>query len=455
MLICSSKIPVNESLTAEIFIDYATEWVLSGRKYTFPTFVWDGSEDFAAEGEKGELFRVGLFDGGKICAVHFIRYDDRQDKWTADFVLNTEKGVLAFQLYRDASESEYISRSYSLPNLVRKLISAGFCQSDNGLEICGKPLIITRENISLASELILSRAEYSLPVIYISCVEDGKWAVDGNKLADKLNGIAHVMLESGRDVSRELKYRTDGHNPYMGGAEIFYPKGSRRFPPDQLTGYTVLSDAVVQHINQLVIEDDYLWSHLLAEKLSRKLTSEAREFSELSVMYEEILKNKDEEIQNLKNQVYSANSIIDKMSSVSVEKPTEGTPVILLGEEKDLYPEEQKMFLMEFLEREQKMALEGTRRKHILDSIVEANRCEKSLDAIRDRMKSCLKGYSRMTPSLEHELNDIGFTVTGDGKHYKLIFCGDGRYQGTLSKTASDRRSGQHLASDLIKKLFQ
>lgn len=455
MLLCSSKIPVSEDLTAKIFIDYATEWVLSGRKYTFPPFEWDGSEDFTATGDKGELFQAGLFDDGKTCAVHFVRFDDRNDKWTADFVLNMNQGVLAFQLYRDASEAEYINQAYSLPNLIRQLISAGFCRDDNGLEICDHPIIINRENVSLASDLILGMAEYSMPVIYVSCVADGKWKVDADRLADKLNGIAHVMLEADRIVSRELQYRTEGRNPYVGGVEIFYPKGSRRFLPDQLSSYSVLSDAVVQHINQLVIEDEYLWSHLHAEKLGRKLSSEAREFSELSAMYEEILKNKDDEIQNLKNQVYSSNRIIDKLNSVSVEKPVEGTPVIVLGQEQDLYPEEQKMFLMEFLEREQKMALEGTRRKHILDSIVEANRCEGSLDTIREKMKGCLKGYSRMTPTLEHELNEIGFTVTGDGKHYKLVFCGDGRYQGTLSKTASDRRSGQHLASDLIKKLFQ
>ena len=59
-----------------------------------------------------------------------------------------------------------------------------------------------------------------------------------------------------------------------------------------------------------------------------------------------------------------------------------------------------------------------------------------------------------MTPSISKELQDIGFSISDDGKHIKLVFGEDSRYTGTLSKTGSDRRAGDNTAHDLIRDIF-
>ena len=65
-----------------------------------------------------------------------------------------------------------------------------------------------------------------------------------------------------------------------------------------------------------------------------------------------------------------------------------------------------------------------------------------------------MKNGERMTSSMRQELTDIGFQISGDAKHYKLIYYGDPRYQTVLAKTPSDHRSGKNNAMEIIRSMF-
>ena len=43
-------------------------------------------------------------------------------------------------------------------------------------------------------------------------------------------------------------------------------------------------------------------------------------------------------------------------------------------------------------------------------------------------------------------LQDFGFGIEEDGKHYRLTFFGDDRYNTTVAKTPSDARAGKNIA---------
>jgi hypothetical protein len=59
-----------------------------------------------------------------------------------------------------------------------------------------------------------------------------------------------------------------------------------------------------------------------------------------------------------------------------------------------------------------------------------------------------------MDAKTRNALGRLGFDLTDDGKHYKAVFQGDGRYTFSFSKTSSDHRTGKNLASDINNKLF-
>jgi hypothetical protein len=52
------------------------------------------------------------------------------------------------------------------------------------------------------------------------------------------------------------------------------------------------------------------------------------------------------------------------------------------------------------------------------------------------------------------ELEECGFKITEDGKHYKAMFGNDERYTFTISKTAGDVRSGKNCVSQINRIMF-
>ena len=400
-----------------------------------------------------------------MCAVHFKAVDNREISWTTDFILDCANHILAFQLYRDAPEDvDYVHPVFSLPVLVRKIISAGYAASDKGLEVTDKPTLARDEDADDMARIILRETVYNMPVVYMSCESDGHCVVNPYMVAEKLNGVAHVVFETTRSLSFSLRDKTDGRNPYAGAIEIFYSNGNRKFLPVQMSGthsqkvYTIVN-TVFEHLNQLRVEDRFSWSQLQSDKLRKQLSAaiqkkeqDSKEYQLLERMYEELLAEKESQIKRLSDQLFSANNTIAQLEAQL--SAVERTPVLAIGEEQDLYPFEQQSMLVELLEKELRVVAKGSRKQHILSSVATANKCEDTVEKKRARIKVCLHGYTRMTPAISKELEEIGFALSEDGKHIKLVFAEDPRYTGTLSKTGSDFRAGDNTAHDLLRSIF-
>lgn len=49
---------------------------------------------------------------------------------------------------------------------------------------------------------------------------------------------------------------------------------------------------------------------------------------------------------------------------------------------------------------------------------------------------------------------ELGFTISEDGRHYKVRLNNDTRYLATISKTASDHRTGENSASKICQEML-
>lgn len=465
MLLCSSKLPVNEYLTPEILVELAIDWVMKSYNYKFDELSWDGSQEYTKQGQRGELFQVELFEDQNLCAIHFRCTDNRRVEWTTDYILDSGNRILAFQLYRDASsDAEYVPPHFDLPYLIQKVIDAGYFRSVHGINISDRPLFIYEDNVQIVTDLILRKCIYEIPVVYMSCVTDGHCVVNPYTVAKKLKGVAIVLVETSRDVAFLLREQTNGSNPYGGAIGIFYPKDQRRFLPGELTGtlsakIATVTHSVFNHLLQTKIEDKYSWSQLQSYKLRQQLTiaksaaeKDSKDYDELEKMYEALLLEKEQQISTLTGQLKSSNLSITQLEA---QLSSVGEiPALIIGDETDLYPNEQKAFLLEILQKALSSISTNSRREHIIQSILAANQCGDDLSQRREKLKNCLHGYTKMTPDKRRTLEEIGFKISEDGKHYKLVFCEDPRYNGTLSKTGSDHRGGDNTAHDLIRKIF-
>ncbi|CBJ37268.1 protein of unknown function [Ralstonia solanacearum CMR15] len=95
-----------------------------------------------------------------------------------------------------------------------------------------------------------------------------------------------------------------------------------------------------------------------------------------------------------------------------------------------------------------------SRRQHILSCIVQANPPTGEAEAMRNRLKALLRDFRSMDAKVRSGLQDMGFEISEEGKHYKIVFQGDDRYTFTTSKSGSDHRGGLHLAGDISRLLL-
>lgn len=133
--------------------------------------------------------------------------------------------------------------------------------SDGGLTISEYPHSFgaTADEQQVLAQLCLEDAgAFRLPVVYLTrdwftehCV------VDEGELARRLCGVAHVLVESDKDVSRTLKDLCHGKNVYNGGMAVYFPSVSaaaKRFIPydgmDVEKVMTQMFNSSVSHVDK-------------------------------------------------------------------------------------------------------------------------------------------------------------------------------------------------------------
>lgn len=132
----------------------------------------------------------------------------------------------------------------------------------------------------------------------------------------------------------------------------------------------------------------------------------------------------------------------------------EGASPLLDGKERDLYPGERRGLLVNILRDALNNLNSDSRRSHLVADIIKANDVGAPSDVLAEQVKDCLRNYSSMGKKERKILEDIGFEITEEGKHYKAVFMDDARYVFVIARTPSDHRAGLNLASDIKKKLF-
>ena len=84
-----------------------------------------------------------------------------------------------------------------------------------------------------------------------------------------------------------------------------------------------------------------------------------------------------------------------------------------------------------------------------MQSVLEANDYEHIQEQRMSQLKDLFKDYRKLTRKVRTVLNDVGFKITDEGKHYKLTYYDDDRYVLSMPKTSSDCRAGKNFFQQL------
>lgn len=131
-----------------------------------------------------------------------------------------------------------------------------------------------------------------------------------------------------------------------------------------------------------------------------------------------------------------------------------GNGFLSSGSEKEFFQGEKKEFILSVLSDSLASIKDDTRRKHIVQDIIQQNAIEDVLSKKREEIKRLITDYNGLNGKLKQDLKQLGFSVSDDGKHYKLTYFNDKRYIIPMAKTPSDGRAGKNNVSNINNKVF-
>ncbi|MDE5563126.1 MAG: hypothetical protein K2J01_06240 [Clostridiales bacterium] len=344
--------------------------------------------------------------------------------------------------------------------IIRAFIQDGRVKSDV-LPIQSTPISADFGKLDLFEKIVNGKHKLPLPMIFVSRIFDSSgYELNVESLAFLLAGIAYVVIEDTTDFSFNLKQRTEVPIPFNGRLGVFYPNGKidRMCRAQALWGeldIKIMND-VVKSVTASVDKESPSWEQIHAEKvaadaeknaallddfmgeydsLESKLEAAKKRIAELTKENTD-LRSKNESLQA----AFEASGIQDNIISKSPVKE------FFIGEQHDL-------LVTVLKEAAARCGGFDTRQHELINSLLEPNDYIGNGREIEEVVKRVLSSGEQINKRDIAELERVGFKLVADQNHYKFVFRGNERYWFTVSKSPSDRRSGQNNVSDIIKKI--
>lgn len=348
------------------------------------------------------------------------------------------------------------------PAIVPALLNALGGGQDGPLRVSGQPRLLAGHELPLAADLILGYSDHRLPIVYVSaCFQPGH-AIDPRRLASRLAGRAHVVVEPGNSFSRQLQALAESTNVYGGTVGIYWPEGGepRRFYLGTLYRTAAeLGDAIQEELHRTLRQRRPLprctWAYL-REQVSQNTIAALKLAGSVSV--DDYIRSFDEELAAKDQRLLEAEEEIERLRQELRQREVrsdDGNILLAPGTERNFYDQEILGIVLDALADARKYLRPDSRRQHVLQSIVDANPLpHRTANAHRDALKNLLRGTSTLDARIRRGLESMGFRISNGGKHYKLVYQEDDRYTYTLPKSGSDHRGGLNAANDIGRLMF-
>ena len=481
MLLYSTTLKINDSLTGDKFISLVIEWNQKSphKENVIPNLNWNGEHNVRF-GNEWLWMDIEEYRNKNIIAVRYEKKEADGAVWDTDYVMNFDEMKMAIRLDRSYTEDALMENpSFLTPHFLTLLIENGYVVDDYDLPILRKPILINNSNLDQLTGVINGRMKYRLPVVYVSKTVYNKDPLNCSLLCSKLKGAAHVLLQQDKSDNYAIRTRCNDSNEYFGGIGIYFPNGNHRryiyreYDNEDSILMNKVANAVFRYMNMQITPPLYTWAgvnnSLLRDKWSsnraEKMAAEtARQHAEAE--FQEYQETFDQENVKLQSENDDLHNRIEELTRdiYSLQQETQGlraklsdtedVPIIFLGDEEEFYQGEIREMVLDAVDEKLKNTKEKTRRYDVYQDILKKNNYQ-GLTAERiETIKNLLKDYKTMSGTLRQQLMDLGFVITEEGKHYRLTYYGDGRYKTTFAKTGSDHREGRNNAAIIAKNMF-
>ncbi len=468
MLLFSTMLAINDSMTKDDFIQLVIDWNQGSphKENIIPGIHWNGERNIRYGNDKLWL-AIEEYRNQNIIAIRYEKTTSDGIVWDTDYVMNFNEMKMAIRLDRNYMETALTSNpTFSTPHFITLLIEKDYLKTDGDLPILRTPILIDENNIGLLANIINGNSKYQLPVIYISKTYYDEFPVNIKLISRHLKGIAHVLVQKDGWLNSRLKTACNQQNEYHGAIGIYYPNQAaehkRYFYRAYDGGNTILMKKVIgnviQYCNSKMIDTLYTWQGVNNALLRDKLITQKEERLAIEHAKNEsdaLIESVDEDMKKLQQQIeeltrtnetltYENQGLRAKLNS------TDSIPLLYFGNEEEFYQGEIREIILDILEEKLKNTANRSRRADVLRDVLQNNNYQRISTQRKKKIKNILQDCKTISSSVRQQLQGIGFTITEDGKHYRLIYYGDNRYTITIAKTGSDWRGGKNNASIII-----
>lgn len=467
MLSFATEFPVETTRTSTDFLVAVREWLLGSPHTAFEESdlsEMDAKDEFSAK-KSNELIEALKYAAASsdTAAIRYTKID-RGLEWVSTIVFSHGQPTSWIGI-RTSCESQYPAAKLPVakkPVFVQTFLTRLGGGIDGEIKVQAVPLRLANSDIPLAARCISGRAGCRLPLVYVSARFQSGHIVNVDSLAEALAGMAHVLVEPNRAFSVRLMNEVNSQNVCGGAIGVYWPEGGGRrslFLHHEPELSAEMEREVVEEIRSALANRRPLarvtWS-AVQELISRRTFTALRDQGSTEVQkyvdeFDKELKSKQEKIEDAEREISRLEAEVRKYQA---QAPMQSGLVLQTVPEQDLYARELYGVVRDAIADAVTRVAEDSRRQHILKSIVEANPPTGEAEAMRNRLKALLRDFRNMDVRVRSALQNMGFDISEEGKHYKIVFQGDDRYTFTMPKSGSDHRGGLNLAGDISRLLL-
>lgn len=380
--------------------------------------------------------------------------------WNTEVILQTKESQKVVYVHvecqGDASRFDDVPAYRS--RIIRRFVESGFIKHER-LPIQCKPIEASYDIQDILVSAFNGEHTLPYPLVYVTKLRNTMgYAVNPEVLSRQLGGLAYVVIETDDDYSYALKELTGGGNPYGGRIGLYYKNGKSKVLRAE--------DAMLQPLERMIVGEvvkavtaqvgktSPTWEEFYRDKLER----ESKESFELMMAaidandsLEAKLKKARDQIQILTENNRQLTAKNESLVAALTAKAQD--TIINKSTIAEWYEGEQNDLLVTVMQKALRDLTDDSRAYELLSDLVSINSIKGEGKPIFARLKAILSDGEMLTDRDFRELRELGFEITTDSTHYRLMFRENELYKFTLPKTPSDRSEGKNSVSDITKRI--
>ena len=236
MVTYTTKFPTNDLLTKTEFVKTVIKWNCGSKYDKINDLLWDEISFDCSWEQENIVLSIQEISEKEIIASR-LKKEDEHGVWCTDFVLDNSNKMLSVSVSLETTEfTTDFFPTYYPPFFVKMILFGQYAGDDNGIMVLNKEHSIS-DCMSFFKGIVEKRIISKLPVVYVARTNTGDNPLDVNKLAFRLQGVAHVLCEPDEGVELEgFSDVLDSNDARAGKIFIYYPSHNKKSRILNLTG---------------------------------------------------------------------------------------------------------------------------------------------------------------------------------------------------------------------------